>query len=184
MDGVKRQLARWALPALAFGLFFLVNHLGGHDPARFVPYLGAVALLVLVDWATNGNPAKQLLFYSALGAGALAVGMLANGPLAVYAFLSVGLFCSTLWPCIFTLAIAGMGSKTSQASNALIMMIMGGGVVSLAQGALAHEDYLGIRYSFLLGVLCFGYLAFYAWRVGNELRRRGVSLDGSSAGGH
>jgi FHS family L-fucose permease-like MFS transporter len=184
LAGLQRQLARWALPALAFGLFFLVNHLGGHDPARFVPYLGAVALLVLVDWATNGNPAKQLLIYSALGAGALCVGMLADGPLAVYAFLSVGLFCSTLWPCIFTLSIAGMGSKTSQASNALIMMIMGGGVVSLAQGALAHEDYLGIRYSFLLGVLCFGYLAFYAWKVGNELRRRGVSLDGSAAGGH
>ncbi len=184
LKGVQRQVARWILPAAAFGLFFAVNTLGGHDPGRFLPYLAAVAVLILADWATNGNPAKQLLLYSLLGAGALAMGMLAEGPLAVYAFLSVGLFSSTLWPCIFTLAIAGMGSKTSLVSNALVMMIMGGGIVSLTQGALAHDGLLGIRYSFLIGVACFAYLAFYAWSVGNELRRRGVALDGSAAGGH
>lgn len=184
LDGWKRQVARWILPAAAFALFFGVNTLGGHDPGRFLPFLAAVALMILADTATNGNPAKQLLLYSVLGAGALVLGMLSDGPLAVYSFLAVGLFCSTLWPCIFTLAIAGMGSKTSLVSNALVMMIMGGGIVSLTQGALAHDELLGIRYSFLVGVVCFAYLAFYAWRVGNELRRRGVSLDGAAAGGH
>lgn len=184
LDGWKRQVARWILPAAAFALFFAVNTLGGHDPGRFLPFLAAVALMILADTATNGNPAKQLLLYSVLGAGALVLGMLSDGPLAVYSFLAVGLFCSTLWPCIFTLAIAGMGSKTSLVSNALVMMIMGGGIVSLTQGALAHDELLGIRYSFLVGVVCFAYLAFYAWRVGNELRRRGVSLDGAAAGGH
>jgi FHS family L-fucose permease-like MFS transporter len=49
---------------------------------------------------------------------------------------------------------------------------------------LAHDGLLGIRYSFLVGIACFAYLAFYAWSVGNELRRRGVALDGSAAGGH
>jgi FHS family L-fucose permease-like MFS transporter len=44
------------------------------------------------------------------------------------------------------------------------MMIMGGGIVSWAQGAPA--DKVGVHYSFIIGVLCFCYLAFYAWAAG------------------
>ena len=49
------------------------------------------------------------LLFSFLGIIALFTGMFSSGMLSVYAFTSVGLFCSTLWPCIFTLAIAGLG---------------------------------------------------------------------------
>jgi len=59
----------------------------------------------------------------------------------MFAIISVGLFCSTLWPCIFTLAIAGLGKSTAQGSNLLIMMIMGGGVMSLTQGSFADINH-------------------------------------------
>ena len=55
------------------------------------------------------------------------------------------------------------------------MMIMGGGLVSWAQGALA--DAVGVHASFWVGVACFGYLAFYALRAGAALRRQGIDLD-------
>lgn len=51
----------------------------------------------------------MLLIFSILGIAALAIGMVTSGITSVYAFTSVGLFCSTLWPCIFTLAISGLG---------------------------------------------------------------------------
>ena len=61
------------------------------------------------------------------------------------------------------------------------MMIMGGGLVSWAQGALA--DKVGIHYSFIVGVACFAYLAFYATRASGVLRRQGIDLDKLVAGG-
>jgi FHS family L-fucose permease-like MFS transporter len=102
----------------------------------------------------------------------------------VYAFTSVGLFCSTLWPCIYTLAIAGLGKHTGEGSNYLIMMIMGGGVISLLQGYLADDNLLGIQFSYFVGVACFAYLAFYAIRAKAILKGQGIDYDVKVSGSH
>jgi FHS family L-fucose permease-like MFS transporter len=60
------------------------------------------------------------------------------------------------------LAVKDMGSATTKVSSALIMMIMGGGFVSVLQGYLAGFPALGIRGSFVVGIVCFAYLAYYA----------------------
>jgi len=125
-----------------------------------------------------------LLIFSALGITALVIGMLADGMVSVYAFISVGLFCSTLWPCIFTLAIAGLGKHTNEGSSFLIMMIMGGGVISLLQGYLAGNGLLGIQYSYIVGVVCFAYLAFYAIKAKSILQKQGIDFDAKIASGH
>ena len=153
------------LPFAAFGIFLVANLIAGTNVEVFYPYLGVVVLLVIADKLSQGNPAKQLLLYSILGICALIIGIFASGMISVFAFISVGLFCSTLWPCIFTLAINGLGEKTNTASSLLIMMIMGGGFISTAQGALASDNLLGIQNSYWIGVVCFLYLAFYAYRM-------------------
>lgn len=98
--------------------------------------------------------------------------MFSSGLISVFAFISVGLFCSTLWPCIFTLSIAGLGDKTNTASSLLIMMIMGGGIISLIQGFLSDDALLGIQYSYIVGVCCFAYLAFLHGKLQVCIRRR------------
>jgi len=103
---------------------------------------------------------------------------------SVYAFISVGLFCATLWPCIFTLAIAGLGKHTNEGASLLIMMIMGGGVISLIQGVVADDSLLGIQWSYLVGVACFAYLAFYAYKVQGILKTQGIDYDKPVSGGH
>ena len=86
-------------------------------------------------------------------------------------------------PCIFTVAVAGLGKHTNQGSSLLIMMIMGGGIVSFLQGVLA--DGIGIHYSYIVGVLCFGYLVFYAIRAKIVLKQQGIDFDKlQSGGGH
>mgnify|MGYP006156838705 FL=1 len=117
----------------------------------------------------------MLFLFSILGIVALIIGMSTSGMVSVYAFTSVGLFCSTLWPCIFTLAVCGLGKNTSQGSSFLIMMIMGGGIISWAQGYLS--EYTGIQNSYIVGVLCFAYLAFYAWKVTSILKNQGIDID-------
>ena len=109
--------------------------------------------------------------------------MLADGMVSVYAFISVGLFCSTLWPCIFTLAIAGLGKHTNEGSSFLIMMIMGGGVVSLLQGYVSSDEILGIQFSYIVGVVCFLYLAFYAIKSQSILKSQGIDFDSKVTGG-
>ena len=182
--GSQRALLRWALPMVAFGLFMLINMLGGYDVTQFIPFIGAVLVLIVADLLVKGNPVKQLFLYASLGIAATLVGMYAEGPVAIYSFIAVGLFCSTLWPCIFTLAIAGMGTRTSQVSNALIMMIMGGGFVSVFQGWLSSDELMGIRGSYWVGVVCFAYLAFYAYRMQLVLQKRGIVLEEAASSGH
>lgn len=181
-EGAKKVLGV-VMPYIAFGVFLLVNVIAKHDIAPFYVYALVLIVLIICDKLSKGNPARQLLIFAFMGITALIIGMLTTGMVSVYAFTSVGLFCSTLWPCIFTLAIAGLGRHTNEGASFLIMMIMGGGVISLLQGLLAGENALGIHLSFIAGVICFAYLAFYAWKAQNILKEQGIDYDKTSSGG-
>jgi FHS family L-fucose permease-like MFS transporter len=179
-----KSVLRFIMPYLAFGVFLLINKMASHDITPFYVYGGVIVALIIGDLLSKGNPARQLLIFSLMGITALVIGMLAEGMVSVYAFISVGLFCSTLWPCIFTLAIAGLGRHTNEGASFLIMMIMGGGMVSLLQGYLAADGLLGIQLSYVVGVACFAYLAFYAIRAKAILKRKGINYDTPAAAGH
>ena len=62
------------------------------------------------------------------------------------------------------------------------MMIMGGGIVAWMHGEIA--EILGIQSSYIVGVLCFVYLAFYAWKVTGILKNQGIDFDKKVSGGH
>ncbi|MQP52219.1 MULTISPECIES: MFS transporter [unclassified Flavobacterium] len=177
-----QKILRFVAPYLAFGVFLLVNAIAKHDLTPFYIYALIILVLIAADIASKGNPARMLLIFSGLGIVALIIGMSTSGMTSVYAFTSVGLFCSTLWPCIFTLAVSGLGKNTSQGSSFLIMMIMGGGIISWLQGVVADET--SIHSSYIVGVLCFAYLAFYAWKVSGILKNQGINFDKKLSGGH
>ncbi|WP_295212443.1 MFS transporter [uncultured Chryseobacterium sp.] len=180
--GFKKVL-RFLAPYLAFGVFLLVNAIAKHDLSHFYVYGLVIIAMIICDILSKGNPARMLLIFSVAGIASLLIGMFTSGMVSVYAFTSVGLFCSTLWPCIFALAINGLGKHTNQGSGLLIMMIMGGGIVSLIQGYVA--DLTNIHFSYIVGVICFAYLAFYAIRVSGILRSQGIDLDKITKGsGH
>ena len=178
-----KKILRFLAPYLAFAVFLFVNAIANHDLKPFYIYGLIIIAMIICDVMSKGNPARMLLIFSVAGIAALAIGMLTKGMVSVYAFTSVGLFCSTLWPCIFALAINGLGKHTNQGSGLLIMMIMGGGIVSLIQGYVA--DLTTIHVSYIVGVICFAYLAFYAVRVSGILKSQGIDLDKISKGsGH
>ena len=132
------------------------------------------------------------MIFGLLGVLAMIIGTQTSGTVATYAFLSGGLFCSIMWPSIFSLSIAGLGKYTSQGSAFLIMMILGGGIIPPIQGKLA--DYLqanstvagtGIHQSYWVPVICFAYLAFFAIAVKGILKKQGIDYDVASEGaGH
>ena len=110
------------------------------------------------------------------------VGLFTTGIISVYAFLSGGLFCSIMWPCIYSLSIAGLGKYTTQGSAFLIMMILGGAIIPPIQGKLA--DIVGIHSSYWITVVCFAYLTFFASRVKKILKSQGIDYDNQIGGGH
>lgn len=183
MSNGLKGVFRFLMPYIAFGVFLVANQIANHDTSGLYLYAFVIVVLIAADYFSQGNPARQLLLFSVLGIIALVIGMLADGMVSVYAFISVGLFCSTLWPCIFTLAIAGLGKHTNQGSGFLIMMIMGGGFISLLQGIVADDAILGIQYSYIVGVMCFAYLAFYGWKASSILRKQGITYE-VKQGGH
>lgn len=170
-----KKILRFLAPYLAFGVFLMVNAIAKHDLSHFYIYGLVILVMIACDIASKGNPARMLLIFSCMGIISLIFGMMTSGMTSVYAFTSVGLFCSTLWPCIFALAINGLGKHTNQGSGYLIMMIMGGGIISWLQGTLA--DMTNIHVSYIVGVVCFAYLAFYAIRVTKILKAQGIELD-------
>ena len=179
-----KQILNFLMPYFAFLVFLFVNSIADHDITPFYIYPLIIVAIIIADLLSKGNPARQLLIFSFCGIASLLVGILADGMVSVYAFISVGLFCSTLWPCIFTLAIAGLGKHTNEGSSFLIMMIMGGGFISLLQGFLAKDNLLGIQMSYTVGIACFAYLAYYGWKVKSILKLQGIDYDSPVSASH
>src|SRR5262249_36110224 len=88
--------------------------------------------------------------------------MLSYGHVAMWSIILVGLFNSVMFPSIFTLGIAELGPLTGDGSGLLIMAILGGAIIPLVQGDLA--DRIGIHHAFVLPVLCYLYIVYYALR--------------------
>lgn len=183
-----KKILQFLMPYLAFGVYLLVNAIAKNDLQPFYVYSVVIIVLIIANLMSKGNPARQLMIFSLFGIVALLVAIFSpDHHISVYAICSVGLFCSTLWPCIFTLSISGLGKHTSEGSNFLIFMIMGGGVISILQGYLSADHILGISLSYFVGIACFIYLVYYALRAKSDLKNQGIDLDELSkvkGGGH
>ena len=130
---------------------YVALYWGGAMVGRFV---GTVTLRTF-------KPRAVLLAHAA-GASLLVLAtMMFSGPIAMWSVLSVGLFNSIMFPTIFTLAIAGLGKHTNQASGILCMAIVGGAIVPVLQGALADIPAIGVHHCFVMPLLCYAFIAWY-----------------------
>ena len=162
------------VPFIAFGVILTVNYFAGNEfSAKEILFFAVcIAIQILGFFLAKDRPVKTLKIFSLLGMIGMLIGLFASGNVALFAFLSGGLFCSIMWPCIFTLSIAGLGKYTSQGSAFLIMMILGGAIIPPVQGKLA--DVFNIQSSYWIAVACFVYLLFYAFRTKSVLDKQGV----------
>jgi FHS family L-fucose permease-like MFS transporter len=181
-----KRLLTFVVPMIAFGIVLAVNSLSGYDVTILYYYIICVLVQVGAFYVSKDKPARMLLIFGLLGVIAMAIGLATTGKVAIYAFISGGLFCSIMWPAIFTLSIAGLGKYTTQGSAFLIMMILGGGVIPPIQGKLA--DYLesksdiagaGIHHSYWVPLVCYAYIVLFAFLVKGILKRQGIDYETS-----
>jgi len=131
---------------------YVALYWGGAMVGRFV----GSALLRRID------PRLLLCLFALAAVALLATTITSSGALAMWSVIAIGLFNSIMFPTIFTLGIEGLGPMTSRASSLLVMAIVGGALIPYLQGLLA--DRCGIQPAFLLPVLCYLYIAWYALR--------------------
>lgn len=170
------------VPLIGFGVVLGVNAIAKNNMQPLYWYIICVFIQIAGFFLSEEKPAKMLLLFAVFGIIAMLIGLFTTGMVSIYAFLSGGLFCSIMWPAIFALAIAGLGKYTTQGSTFLIMMILGGSIIPPIQGKLA--DIIGIHQSYLVAVICFAYVAFFAWAVRGILKKQGLDFDAQIAGGH
>jgi FHS family L-fucose permease-like MFS transporter len=170
-----KNILRFIVPLIAFGIVLGFSKIMGYQVDILYWYVVCVIIQIVAFFLTNDKPALTLGVFGLLGVAATTVGLMTSGMIAVYAFLSAGLFCSIMWPCIFSLSLAGLGKYQSQGSGFLVMMILGGAIIPPIQGKLS--DVIGIQPSFIVGVICFAYLAFFAIYVRGILKKQGISFD-------
>ena len=180
---MKRVLV-FVVPLIAFAIVLGVNALYSGDVSDLYPYAVWILVMIASYIASREKPVTILLYFTALGAILSIIGVFATGKIALFSLISGGLFCSILWPSIFSLGTAGLGKYTNQGAAFLIMMILGGAIIPLLQGKIA--DMIGIQLSYLTAVVGFAYLFFFGIRVQTVLRKQGIDFDKAvvSKGGH
>jgi MFS transporter, FHS family, L-fucose permease len=89
------------------------------------------------------------------------ISMATTGHVAMWSIILVGFFNSIMFPSIFTLGIAKLGPRTGDGSGLLIMAIVGGAIIPVAQGWIA--DHIGVHHAFVLPVICYLYIVYYAF---------------------
>jgi len=182
--GEKINDSIWKHPNLLFGVAgifayvgaevsigsFLVNYFGLPEIAGFSAKTAAG--FVSFYWAGTmvgrflGAPllrrikAGYLLGLCAVCAATLVTtSMVLGGHGAMWAILAVGLFNSIMFPSIFSLGVAELGSLTGSGSGILNMAIVGGAILPVAQGVIA--DHVGLHHAFILPLICYLYILFY-----------------------
>jgi MFS transporter, FHS family, L-fucose permease len=175
LSKIKKAVAMVIVPLIAFGVILAVNIISGKDMKPLYFYVVCVVLQIVAFFLSNDKPARTLTIFGLFGISAMLIGLFSTGTIAIYAFLAGGLACSIMWPAIFSLSILGLGKYTNQGSAFLIMMILGGGIIPPIQGKLS--DIIGIHESYIVGVVCFAYLTFFAIAVKGILKKQGIDVD-------
>ncbi|APU96573.1 MULTISPECIES: MFS transporter [Sphingobacterium] len=171
------------VPLIAFSIIIGVNTLAGFEMSHLYYYVVCILLQIVAFYLSKEKPARTLIIFGLFGIIAMLIGLFSSGTIAIYAFLSGGLACSIMWSSIFSLSIVGLGKYTAQGSAFLVMMILGGGVLPPIQGKLA--DIIGIHNSYILPLIGFCYVVFFAIFVKGILTKQGINIDEIEAeGGH
>ncbi|ECL3020161.1 TPA: sugar MFS transporter [Campylobacter jejuni] len=129
---------------------YIVYYWGGAMIGRFI---GSFVMTKLA-------PNKCLVFNSIVNICLIIMAILIGGKIAMVALLAIGLFNSIMFPAIFSLATKKLGKFTSRASGLISMAIVGGALIPPVQGLVA--DYFDLLISYLVPLLCYFYILFFA----------------------
>lgn len=147
IDLPEKQAARWLFFAM---IGFMAGRFAGTFLMKYI------------------KPAKLLSLFSVLNIALLAVALLAEGNVAVYALMGVPFFMSIMFPTIFALGIKGLGEETKIASSFIIMSIVGGALLPLLMGYISDRTG-SMQNAYIVPLLCFAVVLYFGLQ-GHKVR--------------
>lgn len=153
---------------------FIVSYLGepeiaglkAQDAAKYIPlYWGGLMVGRFLGSAILQKiSAQKVLVWASVAAFVfVAITILTTGYISMWAMLLTGLFNSIMWSNIFALSIDGLGDLTIKASGVLVMAPVGGAIFPLLQGVLADISFIGLKFSYVLPLLCYLFIFYYGF---------------------
>ncbi|MFZ4753201.1 MAG: MFS transporter [Chitinophagaceae bacterium] len=184
LSSTTKMILKILIPFVAFGVVLFFNQLREGAVDDLYIYAIWIIVFIIANFMADEKPARTLMIFGLAATVMMLIGLFTTGDVALYSFMSGGLFCSVMWPCIFNLAIAGLGKYTTQGSSLLVMMILGGAIIPPLQGKLSDLPSIGIHQSYWIAVVCFLFLAWYGYRVKGLLQKQGIDYDQGTGSGH
>ncbi|MCO6048005.1 L-fucose:H+ symporter permease [Aeoliella sp. ICT_H6.2] len=165
---VGTQISVWT-----FTNYYIPEQLGVSQEEALVWHTGALVLFGCSRWIFTGlmkvfRPSSLLLFAAIMACVATLTVIFVGGEAGVIALVCISGFMSLMFPTIFGLGCANLGSDTKIAASGQIMAIVGGALITPTQGWMV--DHWGVNYSYLLPLLCFVVIGIYSM-VGRQYER-------------
>ena len=156
---------------------FLVNYfsessiagLSSAEAGEMVAYYWGAAMIGRLVGAALMNyiaATKYLAINALIAILMIVVSINSTCDVAMWSILAVGFFNSIMFPTIFTMAVKGLGPMTSKGSGLVCQAIVGGALIPLVQGVAA--DSIGIQLSFIVPMLCYVYIGWYALKGADQ----------------
>ncbi len=143
-----------------------IGNMSHQKAAEFLSYYwgGAMIGRFIGAFVTTKVKAHKVLFVHAIAAASLvAMTVFMTGSVALYSILAVGLFNSIMFPTIFVLCTQNLGKYMENASGMICVAIVGGALIPPLQAYVV--DNLNIHISYIVPLLCYLYIAFFALKV-------------------
>lgn len=167
---VLAVIAQFLYCAAQTGIFsFFINYVTEHDttitPVKASHYLAFGGMLLFMLGRLSGSvimakfkPNKILALYSFVCCAMMLLVILPLGYISLYALYVSFFFMSIMFPTIFALGLAGMGSYTKKASSYIIIGVSGGAFAPMLMGYIGEQQ---MAIGFIVPLLCFLYILFY-----------------------
>lgn len=109
---------------------------------------------------TKVEARKMLLIYAIICSIMMIIASFSWAYISVIAVVITFFFISIMFPTIFAMGVKNLGSRTKMGSSYMIMAIVGGAIMPTIMGRVG--DLYGTALSFLLPLICFLIIVFYA----------------------
>jgi FHS family L-fucose permease-like MFS transporter len=124
-------------------------------------FLGIAFINYLAMQLGSGKANKTLAVFAVIAAILALATMMVPANLILWVGCSIGFFNSVMFPNIFALGVDGLDKgELSTASGIINTLIVGGAIVPVLMGAVA--DGFGVKFAFILPIICYAYIAFFA----------------------
>lgn len=133
------------------------------EPLNGLMFLGIAVVNFLAMLMGRGKANVSLGIFGVIAAGLVLTSLVSPVSLGMWTLLAVGFFNSIMFPTIFSLGVKDLEpGEMPMASGVINTFIVGGAVVPMLIGWFT--DHFSIRVALILPVLCYCYIAFFAFK--------------------